>query len=102
MPSIDRSPYFSIQSKSVTIYRLDFLHTRAIVVNNSDFSLIILHPESKIAFAILEEGIGTFDELQNSLDNFPVEFQDSASLTLPDKGNTLNFPDFLSDRYVLF
>ena len=69
----------------MTIYRLDFLHTRAFVVDNNDFSLVILHPDREIAFAVLEEGIGTFEELQN-LQMFPEEFRDSANLTLPDKG----------------
>ena len=70
----------------MTIYRLDFLHTRAFVVDNNDFSLVILHPDSEVAFAVLEEGIGTFEELQQSLQMFPEEFRGSANLTLPDKG----------------
>ena len=56
-----RSPYFSIQSSNASIYHLDFLHSRAIVLNNNDFSFIILHPDTQLAFDILEEGIGTFD-----------------------------------------
>ena len=62
MPSMStRSPYFSIQSINASIYHLDFLHSRAIVLNNNDFSFIILHPDTQLAFDILEEGIGTFD-----------------------------------------
>ena len=62
MPSMStRSPYFSIQSINASIYHLDFLHSRAIVLNNNDFSFTILHPDTQLAFDILEEGIGTFD-----------------------------------------
>ena len=79
-----RSPYFSIQNSNASIYHLDFLHSRAIVLNNKDFSFIILHPDTQLAFDVLEEGTGTF-EMHEKFEDSSLKYQGPIHLTLPEK-----------------
>ena len=75
--------FFSLATSNLTLFQVDFLHSKVIMIHNDQqLSLIIIQPESLLAFDVLEDQIGTF-ELSTHFQDYPIEYQGRAIVTFP-------------------
>jgi hypothetical protein len=81
-------PVEQIFCRSVTIFTIDQLDSRAIVLDTDRYSLVILEPSTVLAFELLQDELGTFElasRFSNNTQEFPVAFKGQARISLSSK-----------------